>query len=83
MRFRALNWAVAFFALIFGLGMAAQQPAVFTGQNPALPLFYAENGFNSAHAQRQHYVVLVSLDGFRWDYARRDGGAEPGPEAEK
>jgi alkaline phosphatase D len=59
--------------LVFGLGMAAQQPAVFPGQNPALPLLHVDNGPNSAHAQSQHYVVLVSLDGFRWDYARRDG----------
>lgn len=30
---------------------------------------------NSAQAQDRHYVVLVSLDGFRWDYSRRDGAA--------
>jgi alkaline phosphatase D len=30
---------------------------------------------NQAWAQAQHYVVLVSLDGFRWDYAQRDGAA--------
>ena len=27
---------------------------------------------NSPRAQAQHYVVLVSLDGFRWDYPQRD-----------
>ena len=43
-----------------------------TGFNPALPLTHIDNGPNSAWAQRQHYVVLVSLDGFRWDYAKRD-----------
>jgi alkaline phosphatase D len=41
--------------------------------NPALPLEHTENGPNSAVAQNSHYVVLVSLDGFRWDYAKRDG----------
>jgi predicted AlkP superfamily pyrophosphatase or phosphodiesterase len=65
--------ALASLALSIGLGLAAQQPAAFTGQNPALPLTHVDNGPNSAKAQAQHYVVLVSLDGFRWDYAKRDG----------
>jgi alkaline phosphatase D len=43
-----------------------------SGFNPALPLTHVDNGSNSPWAQSQHYVVLVSLDGFRWDYARRD-----------
>ena len=38
----------------------------------ALPVIHVDNGPNSAAAQKAHYVVLVSLDGFRWDYARRD-----------
>jgi predicted AlkP superfamily pyrophosphatase or phosphodiesterase len=49
-------------------GVCAQAPAL----NPALPLTHIDNGPNSAWAQSQHYVVLVSLDGFRWDYAKRD-----------
>src|ERR1700723_1836530 len=73
MRFRAWSrWAVAALALAFGPGSMGQQPAAFPGQNPALQIIHA-NGFNSAKAQSQHYVVLVSLDGFRWDYAKRDG----------
>ncbi|MGD0890022.1 MAG: ectonucleotide pyrophosphatase/phosphodiesterase [Terracidiphilus sp.] len=59
--------------LALGLFLPAQQPASFPGQNPALPLIHTDNGLNSANAQSQHYVVLVSLDGFRWDYAKRDG----------
>jgi len=43
-----------------------------TGFNSALPLTHVDNGPNSAWAQSQHYLVLVSLDGFRWDYATRD-----------
>ncbi|HEY1768185.1 MAG TPA: ectonucleotide pyrophosphatase/phosphodiesterase [Terracidiphilus sp.] len=43
-----------------------------TGLNPALPVTSTGNQANSAWAQQQHYVVLVSLDGFRWDYAKRD-----------
>src|SRR5208282_2373119 len=71
MRFRALSrLALASLAVAFGLAMAAQQPDSFKGQNPALPLIHVDNGPNSANAQAQHYVVLVSLDGFRWDYAQ-------------
>jgi alkaline phosphatase D len=74
MRFR--TWgrvALASLALAFGLGMAAQQPAANEGRTPALPVIHVDHGPNSAAAQNQHYVVLVSLDGFRWDYAARDG----------
>jgi predicted AlkP superfamily pyrophosphatase or phosphodiesterase len=38
-----------------------------------LPDIHTDHGSNSAHALKQHYVVLVSLDGFRWDYARKYG----------
>ena len=73
MRFCACrSLANVLLALFCGLGLAAQQPAVIPGQNPALPLIHVDNGPNSVEAQAQHYVVLVSLDGFRWDYARRD-----------
>jgi alkaline phosphatase D len=48
--------------------MRPQAPAL----NPALPLTHVDNGPNSPWAQSQHYVVLVSLDGFRYDYAKRD-----------
>ncbi len=53
----------------FGSSGRTQEPAL----NPALPLVHTDNGPNSAAAQQAHYLVLVSLDGFRWDYARRDG----------
>jgi alkaline phosphatase D len=57
--------------LVFALAAA---PLASTGQgtSPALPLTHVDNGPNSAWAQNQHYLVLVSLDGFRWDYAKRD-----------
>ena len=41
----------------------------------SLPVIHTDHGPNSAAAQRAHYVVLVSLDGFRWDYAARDGAS--------
>jgi alkaline phosphatase D len=74
MRFRAFGrTALAGFALAFGIALAAQQPSAFPGQNAALPLIHIDNGPNSSAAESRHYVVLVSLDGFRWDYAKRDG----------
>jgi alkaline phosphatase D len=74
MRFRALGrMALASLALVFGLGLVAQRPSIQEAPNPPLPVLHVDNGPNSADAQKQHYVVLVSLDGFRWDYAKRDG----------
>ena len=57
---------LAFFAAPFAV---EGQGSAF---NSALPLQHVANAPNSAWAQQQHYVVLVSLDGFRWDYASRD-----------
>ena len=60
---------------ILALGLALSPgwlPAQEAGLNPALPLAHVEHGANSAAAQKAHYVVLVSLDGFRWDYAARE-----------
>jgi predicted AlkP superfamily pyrophosphatase or phosphodiesterase len=61
-------------ALALGLASYAQpSSAQEASLNPALPLIHVDNGSNSAATEKAHYVVLVSLDGFRWDYARRDG----------
>jgi alkaline phosphatase D len=74
MRFRAVSRvAFVWLALAFGLGLAAQQEPALQGTNPGLPVIHVENGPNSPAAEKAHYVVLVSLDGFRWDYAKRDG----------
>jgi predicted AlkP superfamily pyrophosphatase or phosphodiesterase len=69
---------VLFAPVLLLLGFAAVPQTLAgqgTGFNPALPLTRVDNGPNSAWAQQQHYVVLVSLDGFRWDYAKRDHAA--------
>jgi predicted AlkP superfamily pyrophosphatase or phosphodiesterase len=75
MRFRA--WSrVSLAALVLALGLASVPgplAAQATGADSVLPVIHVDNGANSAAAQEAHYVVLVSLDGFRWDYARRDG----------
>jgi alkaline phosphatase D len=74
MRFRALGRvALASLVLLLALRLPAQSPSVQAAPNPPLPVIHVDNGPNSAEAQKQHYVVLVSLDGFRWDYAKRDG----------
>ena len=60
------------FLAIVALAATALATQGQTSFNPALPLTHVDRAPNSAWAQQQHYVVLVSLDGFRWDYARRD-----------
>jgi alkaline phosphatase D len=73
MHLKALRRAILA-SLLLGLGLTGSQStrAQATALNPALPLVHVDNGPNSAKARSQHYVVLVSLDGFRWDYAKRD-----------
>jgi len=60
-----------FLVLALGLGTGAWRSSA-QQFNPALPLVHVENGANSDAARKAHYLVLVSLDGFRWDYARRE-----------
>jgi len=66
---------VASLILAIGLGLSGlcQSAPGLATPNPPLPVIHVDNGPNSAAAEAQHYVVLVSLDGFRWDYAKRDG----------
>jgi alkaline phosphatase D len=73
MRLLSLSRLLAVLSLTFGLALGLRiASGQGTGFNPALPLTHVDNGANSSWAEHQHYVVLVSLDGFRWDYARRD-----------
>jgi alkaline phosphatase D len=51
---------------------AQSSPAQSAAFDSALPLVHVDHGPNTAMAQSAHYVVLVSFDGFRWDYAKRD-----------
>ncbi len=67
---RSYLCALLFVFILAGAPLAATGQG--TGYNPALPITHADNGPNSTWAQGQHYLVLVSLDGFRWDYAKRD-----------
>lgn len=44
------------------------------GQAPqATPVITVDNGPNALVQEQKHYVVLVSLDGFRFDYAKKYG----------
>jgi predicted AlkP superfamily pyrophosphatase or phosphodiesterase len=73
MRFKARS-RPALAMVLLALGFAAPrlhaQPEAPAGPYRSSP---GKNSPNSAQAQGQHYLVLVSLDGFRWDYAQRDG----------
>jgi predicted AlkP superfamily pyrophosphatase or phosphodiesterase len=76
MQLRSLRHLVQVVLLALGLAGTPQRLAgQGTGFSPALPLTHVDNGPNAAWAESQRYVVLVSLDGFRWDYARRDNAA--------
>ncbi len=68
-----VNWkwcAAALLAASFAVAQEAQP-----GKTPAdvAPVKHEPNGLNSKKAQKAHYVVMVSLDGFRWDYAAKWG----------
>lgn len=39
----------------------------------AVPVITVDNGPNALVQEQKHYVVLVSLDGFRYDYAKKYG----------
>ena len=45
----------------------------FAAATDIAPVQHEPNAPNSAKARKAHYVVLVSLDGFRWDYATKWG----------
>ena len=66
--FHPVSIALCVATLTAVLGLAAPAPQAQTPQ-----IVHTDHGPNSAQAQKQHYVVLVSLDGFRWDYARKYG----------
>ena len=81
---RFLPVKAAYLTLILGLwlglaatGQTAAQTAVQGVQTQpeshAPVVIHTDHGPNSERALKAHYVVLVSLDGFRWDYARKYG----------
>ncbi|WP_263352862.1 alkaline phosphatase family protein [Acidicapsa acidisoli] len=66
--------AVSISSLALALATVAQQLAVSMPPETHAPVVvHTDHGPNSAQAIKQHYVVLVSLDAFRWDYAKKYG----------
>src|SRR6185437_5864974 len=65
---------LAFAVLVAGVAAPPShgQPTAAVKTSPNKP---GKSSPESAQVQARHYVVLVSLDGFRWDYAQRDGAA--------
>jgi predicted AlkP superfamily pyrophosphatase or phosphodiesterase len=47
--------------------------ASFAVAQDVAPVRHEPNALNSRRALKAHYVVMVSLDGFRWDYAAKWG----------
>jgi alkaline phosphatase D len=66
--------------VVFALfGFAAPGPFALGAQvrqdRSVAPVIVVDHGPNAASQINKHYVVLVSLDGFRWDYATKYGTA--------
>ncbi|WP_228459222.1 hypothetical protein [Chryseobacterium carnipullorum] len=53
-----------FLLLIFSLTIFAQKSPVDTAQ------VVVANRYNSVDAQTKPYVIMISTDGFRYDYAK-------------
>ena len=58
--------------LVAGFCLSLWAVAKAQSANPA-QVITAEHGPNATEQQAKHYVVLVSLDGFRYDYAAKFG----------
>jgi len=74
MRLRAFSRAIFVTVLLCVFGASTHYLGA-QDTSSAPPVLHVDNGPNSEAAQKAHYVVLVSLDGFRWDYAKRDGAS--------
>jgi alkaline phosphatase D len=77
-RRRLQSLLTVFFALFLFVPFASAQQVATTpsAANPVahvISVVTNNQPANSAAAQASHYVLLVSLDGFRWDYARKYG----------
>ncbi|HMF75386.1 MAG TPA: ectonucleotide pyrophosphatase/phosphodiesterase, partial [Bryobacteraceae bacterium] len=62
----ASRFVALFLACATASWLVAQEP---------LPVIKVEHGPNSPAQQAKHYVILVSFDGYRYDYARKYGAA--------
>lgn len=75
MRFEAWSRRVpAFVLMALGAALPVLHAQVEAAANTHR-VVRAKDSPNTGQAQAQHYVVLVLLEGFRWDYAQRYGAA--------
>lgn len=58
--------------LLFSALLLCSALSLAQTQQPA-PVVTVDNGPNALVQEQKHYVVLVSLDGFRYDYAKKYG----------
>jgi predicted AlkP superfamily pyrophosphatase or phosphodiesterase len=58
------------FTRMVGIGLLA---AITAAAQDVTPVVHVENPANLVAQQKKHYVVMVSLDGFRYDYGREYG----------
>lgn len=61
------------YAVVRSWLLAGILSAGFAFAQDTAPVIAVSNPPNTAAQQAKHYVVLVSLDGFRWDYPRKYG----------
>ena len=70
-----LVWILILAGFVAGAATATVRDPQAARQEAGTPELAApvvvEHGPNSAEQQSKHYVILVSLDGFRYDYARK------------
>jgi predicted AlkP superfamily pyrophosphatase or phosphodiesterase len=67
------HWGIRVCCLLVCLPLPssrAQQPIATAA---VVPVITVDHGPNAPEQQRKPYVILVSLDGFRWDYAAKFG----------
>jgi predicted AlkP superfamily pyrophosphatase or phosphodiesterase len=63
-------WLLPFSFALLGPGAVAQG---VDSANAVAPVITVDHGPNAASQQAKPYVVMVSLDGFRYDYSRKYG----------
>ena len=63
----------SFFRRAVFTGFLVLLPCIALCAQEITPVVAVDHGQNAAEQQQKHYVVMVSLDGFRYDYARKYG----------
>lgn len=60
-------------AIVLARSLFVVAAAAALGEQPRSPIITVPNPPNTPAQQKKHYVVLVSLDGFRYDYPQKYG----------